>query len=470
MAAEARTVTAGPAFAERVIGAAQSSQATLAPQDGSRADQPAWRGWLLPGLAAAVAAVLLAAVLVGASLLRPDRQQSAMPLPSPSTSLATPGPSSSAHPSPSPTASSHPSGQTAVGGRVPDGFRAVDLTWVSVEEGWALGAAPCGQPPCAFIAHTVDGDSPEPSWVSLPAPAAELGGPDQCRSNCIAHLRFATPQIGYAYGSDRLFMTTDGGRTWSRQPGHADALEVSDGAVIRVTSKDSNCLPGCLYQVQRAPIGSSDWQDVSLPPGARTAGVELVRSGPVAAIATYAHTAGGAQDATSMLFLSADGGASWSARQDPCPSRDGGEVGGEVDTRAIAIGADRSISVLCTPRGAPGPQHTMTSTDGGRDFTAPPASLGAGAVTALGAASSQVLLAGLDRLYRSTDGGRRWRRADDQPSFLMFVPVRVFYLGFQTPTVGRALDLDTSGAGLTGSRTIWTTSDAGASWTAYSFK
>ncbi|MEO7261897.1 MAG: hypothetical protein ABI047_11690 [Jatrophihabitantaceae bacterium] len=469
MAAEARTVTASRAFTERVIGAAQTSPAAVARHEGRPAGQPAWRGWLLPAVAAVAAAVLLAAVLVGSALLRPDRQQPATPLPSLSTSVPTPGPSTS--PSPAPTTSPGPSGQTAVGGRVPDGFRAADLTWVSAAEGWALGTAPCAQPPCTLIAHTTDGDRLSPSWVSLPAPAAGLGATDQCQSNCIAHLRFANPQVGYAYGSDRLFMTPDGGRTWSRQPGHADALEVGDGTVIRVTSKDPHCLPGCVYQVQRAAVGSSDWQDVSVPPGARTAGVELVRSGPVAAIATYAHTAGGAQDATSMLFLSADGGASWSARPDPCPNRTGGEAGGEVDTRAIAIGADRSISVLCTPRGTPGAQQTMTSTDGGQHFTAGSAGLGAGTARALGAASSQVLFAGLDSLYRSTDGGRRWQRIDDEISSLGFrtAPERVSYLGFQTPMVGRALELDTSGAGLTGSATIWTTLDAGQNWVAYYF-
>lgn len=471
MAAEARTVTAGPAFTERVIeaaqGAAQHSPVTPEPEQPPRAGQPAWRGWLLPAAAAAVAAVLLAAALAGAALLSPDRQQPAVPLPSPSVSAPTPGPSPSHSPSPSPAPSSSVRTQPAIGGPMPAGFWAVDLTWVSVDEGWALGTSPCGRPVCTAIGRTVDGGK---TWVNMLAPPAGVEPGAGCVNGCITHLRFANPQVGYAYGSDRLYMTTDGGRTWALQPGHADALEVGDGSVIRVTTQDERCLPGCLYRVQRAEVGSSDWQDVSLPPGARTAGVELVRSGPVAAIATYAHTAGGAQDATSTLFLSSDGGASWSARPDPCPRWDGGVAGGEVDTTSIAIGADRSVTVLCTARGAAGPVHTMTSTDGGHHFTTAP-DLGPETVTAVGAASAKVLFLGLDGPYRSTDGGRNWEQVFgvSEQGFLT-APGRVSQIGFQTPTVGRMLELrGGDDPGMTGS-VVWTTSDAGKTWSAYPFR
>jgi len=470
LAAEARTITAVPAFTEQIISAAQHP-VRQAPEGERPPGPPAWRGWLLPVAAAAVAAVLLAAVLIGAALLRPDHQQPATPTPSLSTTGPTPhsSASTSASPSPSPTASGSPSGQPVVGGPVPPGFWALDLTWVSTDEGWALGTAPCGQPPCTSIAHTTDGGK---SWRGIHAPVAGLEAAGGCTSGCVRHLRFANSQVGYAYGSDRLFLTTDGGQTWVRQPGHADALEVADGSVIRVTSKDPHCLPGCLYQVQRAAVGSSDWQTVSMLPGARSAGVDLVRSGSVAAIVTYAHTAGGAQDATSMLFRSGDDGASWQARQDPCPRRTGGVAGGEVDTRAIAIGADRSITVLCTPRGTPGAQQTMTSTDGGQNFTAAPASLGSGEVSTLGAASARVLFAAMDHLYRSADGGRHWQRVYEvsQLGFLT-VPDQVSYLGFQTPTVGRALEVNGDlNPSLNGSAAMWSTSDAGKSWTAHPFR
>jgi hypothetical protein len=83
LAAEARTVTASRAFTDRVIGAAQAPSATTptlrsvhssgafsipgnstGPADESPADQPAWRGWLLPVVAAAVVALLLFFVLL----------------------------------------------------------------------------------------------------------------------------------------------------------------------------------------------------------------------------------------------------------------------------------------------------------------------------------------------------------------------------------------------------------------------
>ena len=47
------------------------------------------------------------------------------------------------------------------------------------------------------------------------------------------HIRFANQSIGYAYGPDALYMTTDGGTNWVRQAGMgADALETLSGNVV----------------------------------------------------------------------------------------------------------------------------------------------------------------------------------------------------------------------------------------------
>ena len=50
----------------------------------------------------------------------------------------------------------------------------------------------------------------------------ETGG---CATRCVQHIRFATDQIGYAFGPHALLMTTDGGLDWTPQSGGADALE-----------------------------------------------------------------------------------------------------------------------------------------------------------------------------------------------------------------------------------------------------
>ena len=111
---------------------------------------------------------------------------------------------------------------------MPAGFSGYDLTWVSNDDGWALGTAPCGNPPCTSILRTTDGGR---SWVGIPAPRAFLTESDTCASACdqISHLRFANPLVGYAYGPNSLYLTTDGGASWHKQPGYAYGLEVVAG-------------------------------------------------------------------------------------------------------------------------------------------------------------------------------------------------------------------------------------------------
>jgi len=475
LTAEARTVTASRAFTERVIGAAEATPGPAA-TDGWPADQPAWRGWVLPVAAAAMVAVLLAAVLIGAPLLRPDRQPPAGQVSQPpaptATSIPGPGPTGTPTPGsptpnaskPSPTGTSSPPAQggLADGGPVPAGFRAVDLTWVSTDMGFALGTAPCATAPCTSIVRTVDGGK---SWVGLPAPKAMLSQTDTCSSSCdmVSQLRFANPEVGYAFSYNALFVTTDGGQHWDKQPGgSAYSLEIVDGMAVRVTGQAASCAPGCDFVVQRAALGSADWHDAALPAGGRSAGAQLRASGRTAVLATFGHVAGGAQDATSVLFASTDGGASWRKLGEPCPRASGGGASGEVDTVAVTVASDTSITGLCAPRGGRGAKFTVTSTDGGAHFAVAPASLGSAAGDALGAASATTLLVSLDQLYRSTDAGRHWQRVGSHG------PGAASWIGFQNASVGRALEVD--GPGAATSATVWTTTDAGRSWTAVAFR
>ncbi len=345
---------------------------------------------------------------------------------------------------------------------MPAGFRAVDLTWISNSVGWALGTAPCGQPPCTSIVRTTDGGR---SWIGIPAPKARLLQTDSCPSACdqVSGLRFANAQVGYAFGPNSLFLTTDGGASWQRQPGgSAYSLEIVDGSALRVTGQQPGCAPGCTFAVQRAALGSADWQNLPLPAGGQMAGAQLAASGRTVVLATFGHVAGGAENATSVLFTSTDGGAGWRKVGEPCPQGSGASA--EVDTLAVTVAPDRSITGLCRPRAGGGGQFTVTSTDGGAHFTAAPASLGAANGTVLGAASSKILLVSLDQLYRSTDGGAHWQRTDAGGHG----PASVNFIGFESSSVGRVLGLDSDGT--VGSATVWTTTDAGASWTSSNFR
>ena len=499
LAVEARTVTASPAFTERVIGAAHAAPATavipfsaagpvspigpsspvgpsspagpFSAEDGWSAGRSGWRGWVLPAAAAAVVAVLLAAVLVGASLLRPDRQPPATqfsqpPSPSaPTPSAPVPTGTGTSKPTPSATGSGAPStpaqGGLPAGGPVPAGFRAVDLTWVSTDIGFALGTAPCATAPCTSIVRTVDGGK---SWVGLPAPKAMLSQTEDCSGSCVSGLRFANPDVGYAFGPHALFLTTDGGRNWVQQRGgSAYSLEIVDGMALRVLGQAPSCAPGCDFKVQRAALGSADWHDVPLPAGGQHAGAELRASGRTAVLATFGHTAGGAENATSVLFTSTDAGASWRKREtgEVCPLASGDD---EVDTVAVTVASDASAIVgLCVPRGGSKAKFLVTVTDGVTTYTSEPASRAA-AGDVVGAASATTLLVSLDQLYRSTDGGRHWQRtgADGKG------PGAASWIGFQNSSVGRVLEVD--GPGTVASTKVWTTTDAGRTWTASAFR
>ncbi len=458
MAADARQVSASPALTQRVI--------TLATETWEAPPVPkrrrGWQNWLLPAVAAAVVALLVSSALIGGKLLHSDRNHPASSV-GPLPVTTSPRPSSAASNSPSPSRTSQPSSSPPsapvgpVPGPVPAGFRAVELTWVNNSQGWALGTAPCASAPCTSIVRTTDGGR---HWVGIPAPKAELSGTSGCSGSCLTSLRFADPMIGYAFGPSVLYLTTDGGQHWVQLPGGADALEIGNGTVLRVTGKSADCTigAGCQFKVQRAVIGGDRWQDIPTPSGGPAlVGLQLVRTGRLAVISTFGHVAGGAQSARSALFVSGDDGTHWTLRPDPCPT---GGSAGETDTRAVTAASDNALAVLCTPRQAGGAQFTMTSTDNGGHFSQAPASLGSATATAFGAASGSILFASLDQLYRSTDGGAHWSRLPGGPMTASFI-------GFESATVGRLLEAPSNGA--VGSARVWTTTDAGQTWTAYTF-
>jgi photosystem II stability/assembly factor-like uncharacterized protein len=456
LADQARHAPHGDALAEQII-AASSRRGPAEVTSLHQHRHP--RTWMYPLIAAAaVAAVAL--TLFGVSRLGGSNEHVAG---GGTTTPATTQHATSTAPSHSPTESSSPvtpSTTMTVDGVNPNELlthvRVLDLTFVSDTEGWALATADCldptsTAPACPAMLKTTNAGT---SWTAVPNPPANIPIDSSCAEPCIQHIRFATDQIGYAYGSTTLLMTVDGGKTWTRQPGGADALETLDGNVIRVSTA---CLPGCPYRAQTAPIGSASWHAVALP-GAQAgmnSGVGLTRTGARAFIAIYGHVAGGASSATSVLFTSADNGASWQNRGEPCRQ----SSGQEIDTSQLTSAADGSVTVLCTTRGGQGQQFTETSTDGGITFR-PGAldALGAAPVSAIGAATSSELFVSSDDTYRSVNGGRTWTRQHANGGT---GPAELSWFGFESSTAGRAVSADGS--------VIWTTQDAGLTWTAHSF-
>ena len=79
------------------------------------------------------------------------------------------------------------------GGPVPSGFTATSVTFVSAQEAYVLGTAPCPNAVCTSIVRTLDRGA---SWRGLPAPAVPLSAPG---GTGVWGIRFATPEHGFVF-------------------------------------------------------------------------------------------------------------------------------------------------------------------------------------------------------------------------------------------------------------------------------
>jgi len=441
LAAQARQAPSGAGLPERILAAVDSPQPE--PLEPPLEPPRRWVGWALPAVAAAAA---VAAVAVGISVIgnsgnpgapAADRDHShrfggnlhsstfAVP-----THVITP-------PSTPTTTATETAGLRQV--------RIIDLTFVGSNDGWALATAACPTGRCTELLRTHDGTH----WSRLAAPSF--------RFPAVAHIRFANDGIGYAFGPSAFYVTNDGGRTWQRQPGGALALETFNGNVIRVTSPQSGCPGPCNVSTEVVPIGSTAWTSVPLTAGQdrgtgiAAVGVYLSRGGDDAYVLATQNPAGGAQNETSTLFRSTNNGGAWSRRSEPCPQR-----GGEVDSTAVAAGAQGDVAVLCVARSGTGRAFVAVSRDAGARFASAGVPLPVRYPTLLaGDARTVLAAAGPSGLAVSRDGGATWQLAPDVPGGITFV-------GFENSQVGRVVAQH--------GRSIWTTRDGGRSWTPVTFR
>lgn len=391
-----------------------------------------WRTWSLPlitaGAVAAVAGTVIGVVHATHSAsprpLPPAHSGSAAP-----TSVATAAPTSVATAAPT----SLPSATTSVprsSAPPVDSAAAVDLTFVA-DDGWAITQD-------GLLLRSTDAGA---SWQRVGTVP-----PD------VTHLRFATTSTGYAFGPEVLYLTHDGGRTWTKQDGGALALETLDNNVIRVSTA---CLPGCPMLIQTSAIGGSAWTTVTTIQPGMSPGVSLTRTGADAYLAVFGHTAGGAQDATTALWVSSDNGATWTNTGERCPQA--GFDTGEVDTTFLSTASDGAVGLVCSPRTSGTGWQFVDVYNPGQTVVkiAPRPTFGNGSVRAFALASQQIVIASLaDGTYRSTDGGQTFQRLGANSGS---DPGPLQWLGFASPTVGHGLSQD--------GRTVWTTTDAGWTWT-----
>jgi hypothetical protein len=187
----------------------------------------------LPVAAAALIALAALAALAAVAGCGSSTPGSVPPPAAPPAAAATAATASAAAAS-SPPASA-PQGTQAAG---PIGVQ--DVSFVSAGQGWALGSGE--------LVTTTDGGA---TWTRLPGPPAGA-----------AHIRFASPRIGYAWSTaGPLWITTDGAASW--QPGGLTqvlSLETAAGQVWSIAGEQP------YPHIWRAPAGSTAWTNLGFTP------------------------------------------------------------------------------------------------------------------------------------------------------------------------------------------------------------
>ena len=354
-------------------------------------------------------------------------------VPSPAGSAAqTPTPAATTPP-PSATPAPTPSALGAAGGPVPAAFKAVSVTFISTETGWALGTGTCAKPPCTGIVRTRDGGQ---TWRGIPAPAAGTNTGDGSVST--RELRFADQLNGFAFASS-LFATHDGGGHWRRiaVKGSVASLEVAGGRFWAVLhgcdSVEGTCTaPGSV--ITGAVGGDAVTTVMPLAPGVTG---QVVLHGPL----VYLALARLNQQSTAPQLKVASGGGSFAARPIPC---------GSTEVPYLAAAGDTSLALVCQSSDAGAgqqPKHYYGSTDSGRTWTrrADPAGLIGTVVAATGSA----VFVGNQRtgLQVSRDGGRTWATS-------LASEAGTSYVGFVDDSFGEAVVGDA----------LELTRDAGRTW------
>lgn len=360
-------------------------------------------------------------------------------------------------------ASTHLGARRSVGapapGQAPTGFKAVDLTWVSTQQGWALGVAPgCTGQTCATVLETTDGGT---HWVTVSdlhaclVEAAPVGCPAGIEE--VSSIRFANADVGYAFAADggKYSLTTNGGLTWSPQEGRrVSAVKLARDTAVRVSFSHTGCPGPCDWSVDQSPAGKARWRTLLSPPmGVNHGRVDLVDQGGMDLyVAFLGEATGASRRAPAQLFASTTGGAQWAAIPDPCET-----AMGSMAAIAIAAAPGGALAALCAPSRAGAAQGVTVSSNYGQTFgplrTLPADGNATYSELTLTSASAVFVATQGSRLLGSWDGGRHWRLL-----LTGRVPVQdpaPRFLGFESTEVGRWLGPGT---------TMWTTTDGGHTW------
>lgn len=333
---------------------------------------------------------------------------------------------------------------------VAKGFSPDSVTFVSLQEGWALGAT-CSTCPLA-IAHTTDSGA---TWTSIAAPLVT----QQLRTMVPPKIRFADPYDGWVYGDLGLWSTHDGGAHWAKpaqpaglQPG-VDDLEASAGTVYAVSHTN-----GGMFEVESSPVGHDAWTSTGAP--------LQIGAGPIPTIQIVLHGSSGwiVENDRGVIAGERLQSGHWSTWTPPCI-----KTGGLAFLSASASSALNLMAYCPTSNwvtSPPGSVGLYTSPDGETfaNPVTPPAALTKSTGPFASASPSQATLAapaadGKWQLESTFDGGHTWSAVTPEADYGWTD------LGFTSPTQGVAVQTplnSTAGA-------LYMTFDGGHTWRQVNF-
>ncbi|MDQ6850162.1 MAG: hypothetical protein M3070_09375 [Actinomycetota bacterium] len=349
---------------------------------------------------------------------------------------------------PSPTVASSPTGgspiitpastvavvPTAPPPPVPAGFVVEDLSFAG-DAAFALGHV-------GNTSRLAESDDAGASWhlvADVPEPPCVNTQP------CVDRVRFGSAEVGYAYGEAVLLVTHDGGHHWRQQlsgsdTGTLDLATYGSDAAVRAYGAAP-----CVCTLQYTSDGGQTWRDTGVSPTSRSNSSDRVLMQSNVAYATQLGNPAGGGEGGAAVYVSADQGRTWAARATPC-----GQIPLIGD---LAAAGSLVAAVLCLDRSTQ--PYTITlrlSSDAARTFGAASSPVPGAAVDGILAVASDTVVAvgNPSGAFISTDRGAHWRRT---------LACGAGWLGFESATQAHALC----------GNTVWRSSDAGQTWSSYSF-
>ncbi|HET6875812.1 MAG TPA: hypothetical protein VFH70_13585, partial [Acidimicrobiales bacterium] len=426
--AAAAAGAAGAAGAEGQAEGPRTAEYNLVPPTGPVPIVSAARRRWLPLSAAAVLATA-AAVTFAVALSGKGHPVTVQPggNSTPSTAsatLVTPVPSPTTTPGTTPQAGTT-TPTTPPAAAVPAGFQPFSITFVSANDGWTLGWAPCTKGQCAVLAHTTDGGH---SWFESGAPPISAAGNDNGFLGGPPHfqVRFANRNDGYIWTApgasqqaSTLYQTTDGGATWVEQPSPfpgatiAD-LEAAGGAIQLVAygpcpSGSAGCAGQTIEEIFSSRAGTRAWTQATVQPG--------IGAGPVLdpQLTLWGRSGWLLNDNRTTVSGARFANSGWTDWTPPPCAKSGGDgyLAAASEAQLVAVCAEGTYGNP-DPGTTAGQTWLFTSSDGGRSFqtVGPVPGRSPQSVTVAPGSPDTIVVADGDvGLETSFDGGRTWSKA-----------------------------------------------------------